>query len=407
MCFKTAPAYRILFLLVLFTLPPLTGCSNHVAGAVSETTNGQVAGILTDTAGIPLPNTLITIRHADYTVDDSLTLPPSTITTDDSGYYSFDSLTPGHYILMAKGKQSQIIALNKTIDTSHTTTLDTITLQSSGSLSGQLLVHDRGRPVKVHLLGLELFIEPDSLGYFHFPSVPAGIFTIRIVFYNAGKVEKDTYFDESTIHVNSKEHNDIGYLFPAARRHRDEAIALYTFALNGYYAQNLGNLATAANPDNLSSPITTVNFGSNIIVDTLPPLFTLLDSLTHFTAKLAPRYTTIPEQLFAIRSLKTVDLRNAYIETVDDKIRSWTNLVDLNLNGNRIRNLPLALVNHPSLSILRLNDNKLSALPSEITNSTIIQIWVDNNFLSSLSPDLTDWLNTTAYNKTLWQDTQK
>ena len=92
-----------------FSLIVLIQCSHmQLAGSISETTNGKVAGIIADKEG-PVEGATVKILPVDFNpVHDSLANAWQT-TTDADGAYEVKNLTEGEYNLIARYKNSAVL----------------------------------------------------------------------------------------------------------------------------------------------------------------------------------------------------------------------------------------------------------------------------------------------------------
>lgn len=80
---KSAALQTVLVLVVAALAPQ---------SAFSQTTNAQVAGVVVDPSGAPVPSAVIRITNVD-------TAEQRSTATSDSGNYTFVSLVPGRYRL--------------------------------------------------------------------------------------------------------------------------------------------------------------------------------------------------------------------------------------------------------------------------------------------------------------------
>lgn len=75
---------------------------------------------------------------------------------------------------------------------------------------------------------------------------------------------------------------------------------------------------------------------------------------------------TIPESIFLLENLVTLDLSKNKLTTVPQEIASLKKLRDLKLNKNKFTQFPVAICKLDSLQVLGLNQNSIVEIPPEI-----------------------------------------
>jgi hypothetical protein len=105
---KTSASRSLSLLLLLITLPVL---------ALSQSTNGNIRGTVTDQAGAVLPNATVVVRHVDTGAERRLT-------TNEEGIYLADNLQPGEYEIQVEVKGFQKYLRRTTVQTSSSVEAD-------------------------------------------------------------------------------------------------------------------------------------------------------------------------------------------------------------------------------------------------------------------------------------------
>ncbi|MBX7125882.1 MAG: leucine-rich repeat domain-containing protein [Cyclobacteriaceae bacterium] len=123
-----------------------------------------------------------------------------------------------------------------------------------------------------------------------------------------------------------------------------------------------------------------LDFNNNQISQVDPALGTLrLESIGFYRNKLKQ----VPAALFAMDSLKEVDLYYNDIETLPDDISQWRRLQRLYLSYNKLYKIPEALGTLTSLRELYLHDNRLFQLPESLSKlDRLVVLRINNNLFS-------------------------
>lgn len=101
---KTKHICFITFLLGIFLL---ARCTDMIAGAGTETTNG-IVGSVVDEKGVPLENVVVKLLQSDYNPVNLKNDTIITATTDANGKFSFSKLDTGHYHVIARHQNSML-----------------------------------------------------------------------------------------------------------------------------------------------------------------------------------------------------------------------------------------------------------------------------------------------------------
>lgn len=101
--------------------------------------------------------------------------------------------------------------------------------------------------------------------------------------------------------------------------------------------------------------------------------------------------TSIPEFIFHMPNLRTLNLADNQLETVSDKIGTLKNLEGLELRSNKITSLPSSIGSLSRLQWIYIMRNELTTLPSRIGNlESLRTLWVSNNKVKALPESIGD-----------------
>lgn len=101
------------------------------------------------------------------------------------------------------------------------------------------------------------------------------------------------------------------------------------------------------------------------------------------------KFTTIPQEIFALTSLQYLDLSRNKIDSIPADIRKLKNLQVLILSSNQISSLPPEIYQLKNLRILRLGKNSISYISKQIIQLEkleVLDLW--NNEVSQIPYEL-------------------
>lgn len=96
--------------------------------------------------------------------------------TDDQGQLNLPRLKPGSYTIEAR--ESAVKAFQRIDVTDSSCDSISLKMAATGSMSGQVYLHEDVHSVTVGIQGLDYFVQTDSLGNFVFENLPAGNFSV-------------------------------------------------------------------------------------------------------------------------------------------------------------------------------------------------------------------------------------
>ncbi len=103
---------------------------------------------------------------------------------------------------------------------------------------------------------------------------------------------------------------------------------------------------------------------------------------------------SLPETLFQLTHLKTLNLQRNYQTFLPERINQFTNLQELNLELNNLETLPPEIGQLGNLRKLDIKNNQLEALPPEIGQLTnLMELDLRGNKLTSLPAEITELAN--------------
>jgi hypothetical protein len=187
-------------------------CTDRVAGAGSETTNG-VTGCAVNESGIPLANAFIKLIPSDYNpgsqTDDTSVI---TTTTDHNGRYNFKKLKPGYYGLIARYENNKLCGKVNSINIIGQ---DSIIELSRCQLSapGTVRIDFSRSSVKTgycYFPGTDIFSLVDSTQTALIEHVPSGVFDSLLLVSTEAQYSKTIRYNVSisslqTITINNPE----------------------------------------------------------------------------------------------------------------------------------------------------------------------------------------------------------
>ncbi|XP_068194705.1 leucine-rich repeat-containing protein 57 [Antennarius striatus] len=136
----------------------------------------------------------------------------------------------------------------------------------------------------------------------------------------------------------------------------------------------------------LTSNLRTVDLSGNKI-EVLPAAignFLQLKSLTLNSNRLFD----IPSEISKLKKLETLSLNGNRIQQLPSTLGQLKTLRTLNLSGNQISEFPSGLGTLRHLDLLDLSRNKIQNVPSEVSELQAIEINLNQNQISVLSPEV-------------------
>jgi hypothetical protein len=162
-------------ILFAFGLALILGCDPKVAGSISETGNGGVAGAIVDQNGVSAGRTQVKLIPVDYDpVKDTAAI--SIDTTDSQGKYAFSKIDAGDYVVLAHHLDKKTSVLIKGIHVGEDTCIVAPdTLKLPGSIKTMLPSNANAANGYVYIpgSGISKFLD-DQNDFVILDSVPSG-----------------------------------------------------------------------------------------------------------------------------------------------------------------------------------------------------------------------------------------
>uniref|UniRef100_A0AAR2JS40 Leucine-rich repeat-containing protein 57 n=1 Tax=Pygocentrus nattereri TaxID=42514 RepID=A0AAR2JS40_PYGNA len=136
----------------------------------------------------------------------------------------------------------------------------------------------------------------------------------------------------------------------------------------------------------LTGNLRTVDLSSNKI-EVLPAFigsFQQLKSLTINSNKL----TNLPNDIGKLKKLETLMLNGNLLQQLPASVGQLKALRTLSLSGNQFREFPTGLGSLRHLDVLDLSKNGIQAVPAEVAELQAIEINLNQNQISALSPEV-------------------
>jgi hypothetical protein len=181
----------IAYCVVSFFAAVVFTCSTgDIAGNSSQTTNGNVLGMLMQSDGeTPAGGVSVTLRPRN-----TLPIPDTAADTDSnsyttvsnsSGHFDFDTLAidTGLYIIEATKAELGACLIDSVLVSRNTITEVKDTLRAPGAIQGTIYLSEGGNPDEVYIMafGINRFAVADSSGHFCFAPLSKGTYDLRIV----------------------------------------------------------------------------------------------------------------------------------------------------------------------------------------------------------------------------------
>lgn len=172
--FKNAAFFTTLFTILLWCT-----CSERLAGAGSETTNG-IIGCVLNKDGTPAPFSNVKLFPSSYNPCKGTVLATSfTTITDNHGRFKFDKPDPGIYTVIARSQNNELQARIANIQVNPTdsvTKLANCNLTETGSLSINFSGTENFISCYCYLPGTDIYAIIDTNYQVLLSDVPTGIF---------------------------------------------------------------------------------------------------------------------------------------------------------------------------------------------------------------------------------------
>jgi hypothetical protein len=108
------------------------------------------------------------------------------------------------------------------------------------------------------------------------------------------------------------------------------------------------------------------------------------------------KFKQFPNQIYNIKRLQFLSLRNDSLSVVSQDINKLTNLEVLILNGNNLVELPKTISDLDSVSRIYINENNFSTFPQELTKMVnLIELDISKNNISELPDEICNLSNLT------------
>ncbi|MBN1759113.1 MAG: DUF2341 domain-containing protein [Chitinispirillaceae bacterium] len=166
------------YLLLLFAGASLLQCTENVAGAGSETTNG-VVGCVFNRDATASSEVIVKLFPDAYNPIADETGTIHTDTTDASGRYRFSNIAPGLYTVLARGNGSSTSLLINDIAVAKdsVTNAPTGTLDTSGCIAIDLTAEAAGTGGYLYLPGTDIYSTFSGGRMVLLSDIPSGTFT--------------------------------------------------------------------------------------------------------------------------------------------------------------------------------------------------------------------------------------
>lgn len=136
----------------------------------------------------------------------------------------------------------------------------------------------------------------------------------------------------------------------------------------------------------LSGNLRTVDLSNNRI-ETLPAFIGNFQQLRSLTIS-NNRLTSLPAEMGKLRKLETLVLNGNQLAQLPASFSQLKALRTLNLSANQFREFPTFLGSLRHLDVLDLSKNRIRAVPAEVSELQAIEINLNQNQISALSPEV-------------------
>lgn len=97
---------------------------------------------------------------------------------------------------------------------------------------------------------------------------------------------------------------------------------------------------------------------------------------------------SLPEELCNLGKLETLSLNNNCLEQMPNKLSNLRSLRTINLSNNRLTKFPITLVNLKQLDFIDLAKNLIKEVPDGVEHCQAVEINLNQNQIATLSMDL-------------------
>lgn len=359
---------RILFSLIFTVL--LFGCSDSstttsYAGTGSMGGNPYALSIV-DPSGNPVDSALIFIRKINYVSEDLTTDREADLYSNKDGEVNLEFSSDSSYMVeityngfLSKKLSSESIRALQQSD-NPVIVLDS-TSSFYGSLDSSLIGENK---YYLQIIGLERTVLIESDGSFHVDNLPSGMNRYRIVD-ETGRLLYET--DIETLPNESKNAGEI----------KEHEMAVLKTALS---EMNLSEIPL--------EEIAGFNTDGNIVSIDLQyrDLSTISSTLSNL-------------------NLSVLKLGNNPLDSIPFWITEMESLTRLEMSNCELEELPENIGKMENLNTLIVSNNKLSKIPSSLLENDLIDINIQNNYLSAVDTKTELWLDSASMS-TNWQGSQ-
>ncbi len=361
------------------------GCSPNVAGAGSEAEGKVVAGTALFEDGMPAGNGTVRIRPADFVGQGSGSGAAgesyNTLTASD-GAFSFDSLAADTYMVEIIAGDSLAAVVRCTVGVSEDTLLlGAVSLDTMASLYPLAFTGDRpGANITFAIRGVERPVIEGAM-----PGIPFRL--ARGTF----EVEVGGYFgisDSLRIVVTSVSGvvdtlKTAPYIEPCTTGDCDSAVVAGIMEVN-----NIRNVSVGTAAAFRSGRVVGLNLsktGMTVLPDAV-------GSLTELSDLRVERNTLreLPSFIGRCTKLDTFYVGDNALTTLPAEIGDCSSLTFLSTGGNSLRELPDEIGKLRKLYHFSMQRNRLTTLPSSIGDLAALRdLYLANNLISSLPSSIT------------------
>jgi hypothetical protein len=359
----------------------LISCSGPVAGGGSDTevSSRKVAGVVLDSAGLPVSNAIVKIRPSSY-ITDSLYSGTYMIShyvremkTDADGSFCFDSVLADDYCLDIS-KADSIGAVNQfsISESEKELRLSSIRLERFAVIDGNIRMYGiDSADCFIQVVGTDYIRRADANGYFTM-GIPRGSYTMHFGAYapwDTLKTKPIDHFDLSfDIHENYKYMGEFSLVPPPPSQCTDFSCdsIIMRKALDDMHLNNID-----------VSAVTTVQ--NNRIVGL---------NLRRIPIFYLSKYVE------SLTELRTLDLGLTGVFEILPTIGMLQKLESLKVDSNGITYLPFSIIYLRSLKSLDINSNFISSLPPGFQNLKLQYLDISKNTFCSPDSVFVNWADT-------------